>query len=822
MNTLQASDSEKNMGNAEMNISDGGSLTMARIIGLGLGLSIAFAPLASAQFAPAEPSSRMMPGVSVKDWVAFPVAQWTLDLQDSGTFAGAVGDLDNDGDEDLVTVGQTTLSLSILLNKGRGAFESRETVIFPTQPFYVVAFDVDLDGNLDLAVSGSGLTYILLGHGDGTFEFGEDAPLTGFYWFKAADLTGDGITDLVGYLSGQRSKVRVAPGNGDGTFDPVFEIETNSDQFAAIEVADLDADGINDLIVRGSSNEVRVMLGLGGGAFAPGVNYPARSGVWDIAAVRINGNPNVSIVVIGNLQGRAVFLPGNGDGTLGTRTDVRVEGRPRTLDIGDVDGDGDDDVIVGYTTSSQGLNQATVLEQQIDGSFVVSEVVNVGDGVRHEFLLGDFDGDTISDLVTIDRDANRARVYFGQEDATFDQRQVFSAGQGAAAVVTGDIDNDGQPDLLVANEIDNTITVFLGDTTSLLVEKTVLGTGLKPAGMALGDVDGDGALDLAVAETDSDTFSVFLGMGDGLFAPPTAHPSGGLDPTSVVLSDLNEDGLLDYIVANKGNNVFAVMLADGPGLVGSPVLFSSSTASEMLAAQDMNGDGHMDIVSVGGGFSGLVSVFLGDGVGGFSAPLDHAAGQSPVAVDAADLNGDSVLDLAVANRLGSSVKVLLGNGDGTMSNAANLNGVPGAVSVSIGDVDGDSVLDIVATSQTQNFVNVFPGVGDGSFGIRTQFVVGNSPRGIALLDLDGFGDLDLAVGSSGDGVAEVLLNETHRRLRCSVADFAEPFQVLDFFDVQAFLGAFAGGDTEADLTGDGQIDFFDVQAFLTAFSQGCS
>jgi hypothetical protein len=45
--------------------------------------------------------------------------------------------------------------------------------------------------------------------------------------------------------------------------------------------------------------------------------------------------------------------------------------------------------------------------------------------------------------------------------------------------------------------------------------------------------------------------------------------------------------------------------------------------------------------------------------------------------------------------------------------------------------------------------------------------------------------------------------------------------VLDFFDVQAFLQAFATQDPSADFTNDGVYDFFDVQAFLQAFSAGC-
>lgn len=54
-----------------------------------------------------------------------------------------------------------------------------------------------------------------------------------------------------------------------------------------------------------------------------------------------------------------------------------------------------------------------------------------------------------------------------------------------------------------------------------------------------------------------------------------------------------------------------------------------------------------------------------------------------------------------------------------------------------------------------------------------------------------------------------------------MADMAAPWGVLDFFDVQSFLGAFSSGDMAADINEDGILDFFDVQSYLTSFSAGC-
>ncbi|MFG0298771.1 MAG: spondin domain-containing protein [Phycisphaerales bacterium JB047] len=56
---------------------------------------------------------------------------------------------------------------------------------------------------------------------------------------------------------------------------------------------------------------------------------------------------------------------------------------------------------------------------------------------------------------------------------------------------------------------------------------------------------------------------------------------------------------------------------------------------------------------------------------------------------------------------------------------------------------------------------------------------------------------------------------------CSLADFAEPYETLDFFDVSAFINAFVAQDQAADLNGDSMFNFFDVSAFLNTFSAGC-
>jgi len=95
-------------------------------------------------------------------------------------------------------------------------------------------------------------------------------------------------------------------------------------------------------------------------------------------------------------------------------------------------------------------------------------------------------------------------------------------------------------------------------------------------------------------------------------------------------------------------------------------------------------------------------------------------------------------------------------------------------------------------------------------------------------------DADLASNPAGGSVSSeirIMSNDvdtpvhviavTGTIVGCHVADFVTPFGTLDFFDVLAFLDAFANGEPEAELTGEGTHDFFDVQLFLSTFSAGC-
>ena len=128
-----------------------------------------------------------------------------------------------------------------------------------------------------------------------------------------------------------------------------------------------------------------------------------------------------------------------------------------------------------------------------------------------------------------------------------------------------------------------------------------------------------------------------------------------------------------------------------------------------VTAADINGDGRMDLavpIEAGPNGLGLVLVLLGQGDGTFAAPTSYGTGVDPSSVAVGDLNGDRIPDLAVANRLGSSVSIFLGKSGGGLEllDSVQVNGNP--VDVKLVDVNGDGKLDLILPSQLTNNVSI--------------------------------------------------------------------------------------------------------------------
>jgi FG-GAP-like repeat/FG-GAP repeat len=203
----------------------------------------------------------------------------------------AVGDLNNDGNPDVVASNPQRASISMLLGRPDGtlapAINLPVGVTGGSQPFSAAIADFNGDGNNDVAVpdNTSGMMFVRLGHGDGTFEPEVPYDIGGAQSFIviASDVNLDGKVDLV-VADRSSDTVSVLLGHGDGTFKKaiVSSVVPPGVTFPskgrpwfgpyAVAVADINQDGVPDIVTPNFLDDsVTILLGIGNGHFDPAI-----------------------------------------------------------------------------------------------------------------------------------------------------------------------------------------------------------------------------------------------------------------------------------------------------------------------------------------------------------------------------------------------------------------------------------------------------------------------------------------------------------------------------------------------------------------------
>src|SRR5215472_7060218 len=440
-------------------------------------------------------------------------------------------------------------------------------------------------------------------------------------------------------------------------------------QPASVAVGDFNADGIPDLAVANSySNDVSVLLGNGDGTFQTARNFGAGSFPTYVAVGDFNGDGVPDLVVTNagtppDYSNDVSVLLGNGDGTFQTARNFGAGSFSTYVAVGDLNGDGVPDLVVANAGMYPDYaGSVSVLLGSGDGSFQTAQSLSASDRPR-SVAVGDFNGDGKLDLAVA---GGFVSVLLGNGDGTFQAAVHF--GPGGSSVALGDFNGDEKLDLAVAYpgtvpHYFGSVSVLLGNGDGSFQEPQRVAGGISPLSVAVGDFNGDGALDVAVANDFSSPgtggfVSVLLGNGDGSFRAAPSFVAGGI-LASVAVGDFNGDGALDLAVADSAG--VSVLMGNGDGRFQATPSFDAGFQPHSVVVGDFNGDGALDLAVANLGQRG-VAVLLGNGDGSFQVMQSFAAGSLAVVVAVGDFNGDGALDLAVADSIfpNSTVSVLLG------------------------------------------------------------------------------------------------------------------------------------------------------------------
>lgn len=275
--------------------------------------------------------------------------------------AAVTGDFNEDGKLDLaVALASSGNNVAVLLGNGNATFQAPLAVAAGGAPQSLVALDYDNDGNLDLAVANTVGVRLLKGDGLGGFASG--ALLTTLstpVFVAAADFNNDGALDLaVTHINAASVSVFTANGSGGFNAKQDFAIGTGSFNLA---VGDFNLDGNKDIAaansVASAAGAVSVLLGNGNGTFGAKTDFAAGASPVGVATGDLDGDGNPDLITTNGNAGQLVILPGNGAGSFGAGVTVALTGTSTRILVADVNHDGRFDLIATVPAA----NQAAVL-----------------------------------------------------------------------------------------------------------------------------------------------------------------------------------------------------------------------------------------------------------------------------------------------------------------------------------------------------------------------------------------------------------------------------------------------------------------------------
>jgi hypothetical protein len=627
-------------------------------------------------------------------------------------------DFNEDGSTDFLLVNKQHQSMALILSLVEDSLQVTGTTKIPFEPQRIMIGDYNNDTHLDVLVYAQNSTGILplKGNGKGKLLLGKViAPDNAIGACEYAFVNNDNLIDLV-LWDWVKSELHILCGVGKGRFidQSIFPVRGEVDKIVAVSMAR--GHSLDLILKMMNPSEFQLWEGNDFGDFQLKNHIPIHGNIKDFSIADVNDdglNDIIATVYPASLQ---VIFNNDGD-AFSERIEYASGSDPQN--------------IVVLQTSVEGLKDCIVFDSGDSQFFVFknamrrsefADSVQIATGIiPTEMITNDFNRDGISDIALINTKNPSLSMYIGRKNSipsgpftftltdkpahiafysatdttlqfilsypqsnqisflTIDTAgnsitNAFIGSEGDARVVETNSHNNDQAEFATFNSttLEGCSLSFyeqLGQTT--FIERTFrLSPPDELLGASIGDVNNDSLLDVIYAYRVGDTSTVELSVsfGDSSYSMKKRIVSRelelpGVKQLSFWISDFDKDGILDLLIqAGPPYGYLIVARGKGEGYFEDPkIIASGMPVIEQSDIQliDVDSDGLTDIVT-GSQHNSRISWFRNEGecVFGLEKTLYIEDGMSYYAI--ADMDADGIKDLAITFSKKGILKIIHG------------------------------------------------------------------------------------------------------------------------------------------------------------------
>ena len=448
-----------------------------------------------------------------------------------------------------------------------------------------------------------------------------------------------------------------------------------------VATGDLDGDGKPEIIVSNYyTSNLSVFLNTstpGSISMAPAVNYPTGNYTLSAVIADLNGDGKPEIIVASS--GDNVLSTYTNNSTIGNLNfspkvdwSVPAGSYPFRVAVADLDGDGKLDI----AAANGNTNLVSVFRNTSATGGAVSFAAHVDFATGNYpqgLAIGDLDGDGKQDLVVANNNDNTVSLLLNTGSSgtiSFATHVDVQSGIGAYDLVIADLDGDGKADLAVVDEYNNSVSIHRNTSTPGTISVTVntdYATGNVPFSITTADYDGDGKPDLATANNTAASLSVLRNRASNEPFISSFSPMQGVTGTVVTITGVNLTGVTAVSFGDTAATSFTVVSATtvtavvGGGASG-PVSLVAANGGASLAGFIYGAPPVVNSFSPDSGATGATILIKGTG---FTGASSVTFGGTPA--NSYIVQSDSVISAVVGVGVSGNVSVSAPTGTGSLA-----------------------------------------------------------------------------------------------------------------------------------------------------------